>query len=202
MTRAIILFIIILIVYYFYYYLLLSYLLSSYYLEHVVLVFMVVGSWWKHPDVHLNLQRSSTGCAKAVTSSATWRRSSSRRSGRCTGSSMTTRTGMWTCPNRRTYVNSSWYVSFLLFFLSLLSSRFTTVCLHHHAKRKSLKSLSHLWPHHRPLTTDVKMVVFRCLQAAWQFQTPIRFPAVILGLMKPLTKWRHRYRFCECGSAI
>jgi hypothetical protein len=29
----------------------------------------------------------------------------------------------------------------------------------------------------------VKMVVFRCPQVAWQFQTPICFPAVKQGLI-------------------
>ncbi len=47
-----------------------------------------------------------------------------------------------------------------------------------------------------PKTIDVKMVVFiRCPQAAWQFHTPIRFPAVKQEIIREQTAGKKKRSF-------
>jgi hypothetical protein len=44
-----------------------------------------------------------------------------------------------------------------------------------------------------PQTIDVKMVVIWCPQVVWQFQTPIRFPAVKPGCNSGIKSWKSTY---------
>jgi hypothetical protein len=63
-------------------------------------------------------------------------------------------------------------------------------CLTFRIRSASSGAFLHMWVHlYRkrsipllPQTTDVKMVIFRCPQVTWQFQTPVRFREVERGL--------------------
>jgi hypothetical protein len=67
-------------------------------------------------------------------------------------------------------------------FVIIFISATQRLCLEILVQIKCIKIYHYIYKLH-PYTIDMKTVVFRCPWVVWQFQTPIYFPAVKLGLI-------------------